>query len=115
MKTMNKVQLAGRLGMNPEIRTIAGGKKMARLSLAINERYRNNNGDFVTQTQWFNIIAWGKIAEMIAENFAKGNEVMIEGKLLHREYTDKTGAKRRSVEIQAQNVVRVVKEEPEVA
>ena len=64
----NKVQLIGNLGNNPEIRTIEGGKKMARFSVATNETYRTAKGEKVTETQWHNLIAWGKVAD-IAEQF----------------------------------------------
>lgn len=115
MNQKNKVQLAGRLGMDPEVRTTANGMKMAKLSLAVNESYKNQQGDWVKQTQWFNIVAWGKMAQSIADNCSKGSEVLIEGRLLTREYTDKTGAKKRSMEIHAQNIVRVEKDEMETA
>jgi single-strand DNA-binding protein len=95
----NKVQLIGNLGNNPEVRTIESGKKMARFSIATNETYRNAKGEKVTETQWHNIIAWGKVADIAEQFLSKGSEVAIEGKLVNRNYTDKEGNKRFITEI----------------
>ncbi|MEP7317299.1 MAG: single-stranded DNA-binding protein [Panacibacter sp.] len=97
----NKVQLIGNLGNAPEIKTLDGGKKLARLSLATNESYKNAKGEKITETQWHNVIAWDKTAEIIEKYFTKGLEVMVEGKLINRNYTDKDGIKRYTTEVQA--------------
>lgn len=95
----NKVQLIGYVGQEPEIKIIEGGRKLAKLTLATNEVYYNDNKEKVTDTQWHNITAWGKTAEII-ENFVnKGKEIMIEGKLTYRNWEDKNGDKRHSTEI----------------
>lgn len=96
----NKVQLIGNLGNAPEIKTIAGGKKMARFSMATNETYRNAKGEKVTETQWHTIVAWGKVAEIAEKYLAKGSEIAIEGKLINRSYADKDGAKKYITEVQ---------------
>jgi single-strand DNA-binding protein len=96
----NKVQLIGNLGNAPEIKSITGGKKMARFSMATNETYRNAKGEKVTETQWHNIVAWGKVAELAEKYLAKGSEIAIEGKLINRSYTDKDGAKKYITEVQ---------------
>ena len=101
----NKVQLIGNLGNNPEIRTMEGGKKMARFSVATNETYRTAKGEKVTETQWHNLIAWGKVAEIAEQFLSKGSEVAIEGKLVNRNYTDKDGNKRYVTEIQVNEVL----------
>jgi single-strand DNA-binding protein len=101
----NKVQLIGNLGNNPEIRTMDGGKKMARFSVATNESYRTAKGEKVTETQWHNLIAWGKVAEIAEQFLSKGSEVAIEGKLINRNYTDKEGNKRYITEIQVNEVL----------
>ncbi|HSU49831.1 MAG TPA: single-stranded DNA-binding protein [Segetibacter sp.] len=101
----NKVQLIGNLGAAPEIKTIEGGKKMARIALATNETYTNAKGEKVTETQWHNIVAWGKTAEIAEKLFAKGMEVLIDGKLMNRSYTDKDGNKKYITEIQANEVL----------
>ena len=96
----NKVQLIGNLGQNPEIRNLEGGKKLAKLTLATNETYKNSAGEKVTDTQWHNLIAWGKTADLIEKYLNKGSEIAIEGKLIHRDYTDKEGIKRYITEVQ---------------
>jgi single-strand DNA-binding protein len=101
----NKVQLIGNLGNNPEIRTTDAGKKMARFSVATNETYRTAKGEKVTETQWHNLIAWGKVADIAEQYLCKGSEVAIEGKLVNRNYTDKDGNKRYVTEIQVNEVL----------
>lgn len=95
----NRVQLIGQLGSKPEIRYTEKGKKWARFCIATSESYRNNNGEKVLETQWHNLIAWGKLAELAANYFSKGCEVAVEGKLLNRPYTDKYGKKRMVTEV----------------
>ena len=95
----NKVQLIGNLGNNPEIITLDGGKKLAKFSLATNESYKNAQGERVTDTQWHNIIAWGKTAEIIESFVTKGKEIAIEGKLTTRAWEDKDGNKRYTTEV----------------
>lgn len=101
----NKVQLIGNLGNNPEIRTLESGKKMARFSMATSETYRSNKGEKVTETQWHNIVAWGKVAEIAEQFLVKGSEVAVEGKLVNRNYTDKEGIKRYVTEVQVNEVL----------
>jgi single-strand DNA-binding protein len=95
----NKVQLIGNLGMNPEIKTLESGKKLAKFSIATNESYKNAKGEKVEDTQWHNLIAWGKTADIIEKYLQKGNEVAVEGKLTNRSYDDKDGNKRYVTEI----------------
>ena len=95
----NRVQLIGHVGNEPEIKNFDGGKKLANLTLATNESYKNDKGEKVEETQWHNIIAWGKQAEIIEKYVKKGNEIAIEGKLSTRSYTDKDGNKRYTTEI----------------
>ncbi len=95
----NKVQLIGNLGNDPEIITLESGKKLAKFSLATNESYKNANGERITDTQWHNIVAWGKTAEIIESFVTKGKEVAIEGKLSNRSWEDKDGNKRYITEV----------------
>jgi len=97
--------LIGNLGNAPEIKTIAGGKKMARFSMATNETYRNAKGEKVTETQWHTIVAWGKVAEIAEKYLAKGKEVALEGKLINRNYTDKAGTKKYITEVQVNEIL----------
>jgi len=95
----NKVQLIGHVGNDPEIRNFDEGKKLASLTLATNEVYRNDKGDKVEETQWHRVVAWGKTAEIIEKYVTKGKEIAVEGKLVHRSYDDKNGEKRYTTEV----------------
>ena len=97
----NKVQLIGNTGNDPEIINLESGKKLAKFSIATNENYNNEKGEKVTDTQWHNVVAWGKTAELIEKYVTKGKEVAIEGKLTHRSYEDKSGEKRYVTEVVA--------------
>src|SRR5215470_18080553 len=101
----NKVQLIGNVGNAPEIKKLENGKKMARFSVATNETYRTAKGDKVTETQWHNLVAWGKVADIAEQYLSKGSEVAIEGKLINRNYTDKEGNKRYVTEVQVNEVL----------
>ncbi len=101
----NKVQLIGNLGNNPEVVNLDSGKKLVKFSLATNDSYRNSNGVKVTDTQWHNIIAWNKTAEIIENYTAKGSEIAIEGKLTSRSYEDKEGNKRYVTEVVCNEVL----------
>ncbi|HET8808877.1 MAG TPA: single-stranded DNA-binding protein [Flavobacteriaceae bacterium] len=95
----NKVQLIGHVGKDPEIMNFDSGKKKASFSIATNESYKNAKGEKVEDTQWHNIVLWGKTAE-IAENYvSKGKEIGIEGKLTSRSYETKEGEKRYITEV----------------
>ncbi len=95
----NKVQLIGNLGNSPEIITMESGKKLAKFSIATNETYKNAQGEKVTDTQWTNIVAWNKTAEIVEKYLEKGNQIAIEGKLTTRSYDDKDGNKRYITEV----------------
>lgn len=101
----NKVQLIGNLGAAPEIKTTENGKKMARFSIATSEVYKNAKGEKVTETQWHQIIAWGKIADIVDKYLDKGKEIALEGKLVNRSYDDKNGVKRYITEIQVNEIL----------
>lgn len=95
----NSVRLMGNLGQAPEVKLLDSEKKVARLSLATNETYKNDKGEKVTETQWHNLVLWGKQVEVAEKYLAKGSEVAVEGKLTSRNYTDKSGIKRYVTEI----------------
>jgi len=101
----NKVQLIGNLGQAPEIIAFESGNKLAKLVMATNETYRNAKGEKVTDTQWHNIIAWGKTADIIEKYVTKGQEIAIEGKLVNRSYEGKDGEKRYKTEIQVNELL----------
>ncbi|MBR9845219.1 MAG: single-stranded DNA-binding protein [Algicola sp.] len=95
----NKVQLIGNLGNDPEIVNLESGKLLAKFSIATNESYKNAQGEKVTDTQWHNVVAWGKTAEIVEKYVTKGKEIAIEGKLTSRSYDDKDGNKRYITEV----------------
>ncbi len=95
----NKVQLIGNLGNNPEVITLDSGKKLAKFSIATNETYKNGQGEKITDTQWHNVGAWNKTAEIIEKYVSKGSEIAVEGKLVTRSYEDKEGMKKYITEI----------------
>lgn len=95
----NKVSLIGRLGANPEVVTFDSGKTLARFTLATNESYKLN-GVWQEQTQWHTINAWGKVAERIQQTLQKGQEIMLEGRLVNQNYENKSGEKRFSTLIE---------------
>ncbi len=95
----NKVQLIGNLGNDPEIINLESGKMLAKFSIATNESYKNAKGEKITDTQWHNVVAWGKTAEIIEKYVTKGKEIAIEGKLTNRSWDDKDGNKRYTTEV----------------
>ena len=95
----NKVQLIGQVGNAPEIVTLESGRKLAKFSIATNETYKNNKGEKITDTQWHNVVAWGKTAELVENYVPKGKEIGVEGKLTSRTYEDKEGIKRYITEV----------------
>lgn len=95
----NKVSLIGNLGTNPEVKVFDSGKKKVRLSLATSDKYQNGNGEKVEQTEWHNLIAWGKLADIAEKYLQKGSELAVEGKLTYKSYEDKNGEKKYFTEI----------------
>ncbi|MFD2567055.1 single-stranded DNA-binding protein [Pseudotenacibaculum haliotis] len=95
----NRVQLIGNLGNEPEVIELESGKKLAKFAVATNETYRNAKGEKVTDTQWHNVVAWNKTAEIIEKYVQKGNEIIVEGKLTSRSYETKEGEKRYITEV----------------
>lgn len=101
----NKVTLIGNLGNNPEVKTLENNKKIARISIATNEFYKNQKGEKVSDTTWHSVILWGALADIAEKILKKGLEVAIEGKLINRNYVDKDGIKRYVTEVQANEVI----------
>lgn len=99
MAYLNKVQLIGNLGKDPEIRVNqASGKKVVSFSLATSRRYRDNNGEQKEDTQWHNIVGWGKVAEVFEQlGVHKGMSLYVEGRLTNRSWTDQNSGQKRYV------------------
>ena len=102
---INKVFLFGNLTRDPEMRALPSGMNVVNFSLATNERYRNASGEKITETTWHNLVAWGKVAEIAEKYLLKGSEVIIEGKIINRSYTDKDGVKKYVSEVQVNELL----------
>jgi single-strand DNA-binding protein len=95
---MNKIMLIGNAGKDPEITTVKGDRKVAKFSLAVNEYSKNEKGEKVQNTTWFNCVAWDPYAETLAKYLKKGNQVFVEGRLSVKQ-TDKDGVKYTNVDV----------------
>jgi single-strand DNA-binding protein len=95
----NSVQLIGNIGKEITLATFDKGSKKASITIAVNEYYTNNKGEKVKQTEWHNLVAWGKTAEIMAETLTKGNEIAVQGKLSNRSYEDKEGKTKYITEV----------------
>lgn len=95
----NKVQLMGRLGQDPELKTVGNGQAMLKLRLATNERFKSAQGEWKDDTQWHSTVAWGKLAERMAAQVRKGSGIAVEGRLVHSSYEGKDGTKRFTTEV----------------
>ncbi len=105
-KSLNKVQLIGHLGKDPELRYTSNGQAVATFSLATNERKKKPNSDeYEDFTEWHNIVAWGRTAEIASEYLNKGKQAYIEGRLQTRSWDDQNGVKRYTTEIVAQDLI----------
>jgi len=105
-KSVNKVILIGNLGKDPEIKYTPSGTAVAKFSLATNERYKDKSGEWQDRTEWHNIVAWQRLAEIVGEYVKKGNKLYIEGRLQTSSWEDKqSGEKKYRTEIIAQDLV----------
>lgn len=93
----NKVSLIGRIGAKPEEQVFQSGVKKTRISLATNESYKDKKGEWVENTQWHNIIAWGNQVDRVIRSLDKGTEVIVEGRLVNRSYEDSKSGERRFI------------------
>ncbi len=110
---VNKVILVGNLGNDPEIRNLENGGKLASFSVATNENYMDKAGQWQTITEWHNVKAWGKLADRVESSLRKGSTVYLEGKLTHRQYTDKNGIERYTTDVRAA-MLRVINRNKDV-
>ena len=105
-KSLNKVLLIGNLGKDPELSYTPSGVAVAKFSIATGERWKDQDGNVQERTEWHNIIAWRKLAEICGQYLKKGSKVYLEGRLQTRSWDDKnTGAKRYTTEIIADDLI----------
>jgi single-strand DNA-binding protein len=104
MSGVNKVIIVGRLGTDPEVKTVGANQTVARLSVATSENWVDKEGQKQERTEWHRIVVWGKLAEICGRHLAKGRQVYLEGRLQTRSWEDQQGQKRYSTEIVASTV-----------
>ncbi|MBV9086814.1 MAG: single-stranded DNA-binding protein [Acidobacteria bacterium] len=104
-KSVNKVILIGNLGKDPEVKYTPQGTPVAKFSLATNERWKDKNGEWQDRTEWHNIVAWQRLAEIVGEYVKKGQKIYIEGRIQTRSWDDKDGQKKYMTEIIANDLV----------
>jgi single-strand DNA-binding protein len=106
VRSLNKIMLIGNLGIDPEIRSTAGGQTVANFRMATSETFGGRDGGQVQErTEWHRIVAWGKLAEIVRDYLRKGQKVYIEGRVQTREWTDQQGNKRYTTEVVAQSML----------
>ena len=101
--SVNKLILLGRLGQEPELKTLENGKNVCRISVATSESYKDSNGEKQEITDWHNVIFWGDIAKVINKFFSKGSQIYLEGKSRTRSWKDSNGVEKYTTEVIANN------------
>ena len=101
---MNKIFIIGNLGQDPEMRHSQSGQPRTSFRVASNRRYSTGAGEQREETQWFNVTAWGRLAETCSQHLSRGQMVYVEGRVQAREYTDRSGEKRFSMDVNAADV-----------
>src|ERR1700757_131601 len=112
MASVNKVILIGNLGKDPEIRTTPQGTSLARFSVATKTTWKDSSGARQERTEWHDVVAWEKLAQICGEFLHKGKQVYVEGSLQTRSWEDQNGQKRYKTEIKANNVVMLGSRDP---
>lgn len=104
MSGVNKVIIVGRLGLDPEVKSVGNGQTVTRLSVATSENWVDKEGQKQERTEWHKVVAWGRLAEICGKHLSKGRQVYLEGRLQTRSWEDQQGQKRYTTEIVAQTV-----------
>ena len=104
MASLNKVQIIGNLGSDPEVRHAPGGQAVATMNVATNERWKNKAGELQERVEWHRVVVWGVVAENCGKYLEKGRSVYVEGRLTTRKWEDKEGRDRYTTEVVAQTV-----------
>ncbi|MDE3245771.1 MAG: single-stranded DNA-binding protein [Acidobacteriota bacterium] len=103
--SLNKVLLIGNLGKDPELKVTPSGQPVAKFSVATTETWKNPQGEKQSKTEWHNIVVWGKQAEIAEKYLRKGKQILVEGRIQYREYTDQAGVKKFFTEIRCDHFV----------
>ena len=110
---LNKVMIIGHLGRDPEMRYTPSGRPVTTFSVATNRSWSTSDGERRTDTEWFNVVAWNKLAEICNQYLTKGQQVYIEGRLQSRRWEDSTGTKHTSVEVVANEMIMLGDRRPD--
>ncbi|MFN8521176.1 MAG: single-stranded DNA-binding protein [Chloroflexota bacterium] len=102
--SLNKCMIIGNLGRDPEMRYTPSGQAVTQFTVATNRNYRDQQGEWQSETEWFRVVVWGQQAERTAERLRKGNKVYVEGRIQTRQWEDQTGNKRYTTELIANQV-----------
>ena len=102
---LNKVMVIGHLGRDPEMRYTPSGRPVTTFTIAVSRSWNTADGERRTDTEWFNIVAWGNLAEICKQYLYKGQQVYIEGRLQTRHWDDKEGQKHTNVEVVANEMM----------
>ena len=105
MASYNKITIVGNLGRDPEMRYTATGKPVTNFSVAVSKKRKNEHGELLETTTWFRCVAWERTAEVCNEYLTKGSQVLVEGEMVQRDYTDREGNKREAWEVQVREMV----------
>ncbi|MEE9277155.1 MAG: single-stranded DNA-binding protein [Dehalococcoidia bacterium] len=104
MANLNKVQIIGRLGQDPEMRFTANGRAVSTLNVAVNRNYTTQDGERREETEWVRVVAWARLAELASQYLTKGRLVYVEGRLQTRQWEDQEGQRRYTTEVVAQDI-----------
>lgn len=102
--SLNKCMIIGNLGRDPEMRYTPSGQAVTQFTVATNRNYRDPQGEWQKETEWFRVVVWGQQAERAAENLRKGHRVYVEGRIQTRQWEDQAGQKRYTTELVANQV-----------
>ena len=109
--SLNKCMIIGNLGRDPEMRYTPSGQAVTQFTVATNRNYRDQQGEWQKETEWFRVVVWGQQAERTAEYLRKGNKVYVEGRIQTRQWEDQSGQKRYTTEVVANQVTSLERRE----
>lgn len=104
-RDLNKIMIIGHLGRDPELRFTPSGRPVTTFTVATNRSWTTNDGERHSETEWFNVVAWGNLAEICKQYLAKGQQVYVEGRIQTRRWEDSEGVKHTNVEIVASEMM----------